>query len=224
MQRSLFARPFCTCTQLFSLAARQRAIPISSTIATRLYASKTVSSNAASSGESAGKVTPMSRPPRDEEITARFITFVDDKGQVLEQRIKLSQVLGQMDRQKYFLVQVTGGQLPVCRLFEKKAMFERQKAKKKNSKASESAVTKEIMFGWHVSDHDMEHKLRHAKQFLEKGNKVKIEIVAKKNQVRPTKEEQMELVGRVKAQFAEYKATKAPAFSGATCIMQFEKK
>ena len=168
---------------------------------------------------------PMDRPPRDGEITARFITYVDAEGQVVQQRAPLEQVLRQYDSSKYFLVQVGGGPTPVCRLFEKKAMFERQKAKKKSKQVrTPEAIVKEIMLGWNVSAHDMEHKLRHAKQFLDKGNKVKIEIVNKKGQVRLTRDEQKEYVDRIMNQLTEYKPTKPPAFSGGTCIMQFEKK
>ncbi|CDS10012.1 hypothetical protein LRAMOSA02689 [Lichtheimia ramosa] len=188
-----------------------------------LTAQRTMASKPSRPDRSGSK--PMDRPPRDGEITARFITYVDAEGQVIQQRAPLEQVLRQYDSSKYFLVQVGGGSTPVCRLFEKKAMFERQKAKKKNKQVrTPESIVKEIVLGWNVSAHDMDHKLRHAKQFLEKGNKVKIEIVNKKGQVRLTRDEQKEYVDRIMDQLTEYKPTKPPAYSGGTCIVQFEKK
>ncbi|KAI7855604.1 translation initiation factor IF-3, C-terminal domain-containing protein [Circinella umbellata] len=167
----------------------------------------------------------MSRPRRDEEITSRFITFIDDKGQVLEQRARLDDVLHSFDRSQYFLMEVQPGKTPVCRLFDKKAMFEKQKQKKKTKQTNPEAVVKEIVFGWNVSEHDMEHKLGRAKQFLEKGNKVKIEITTKKGQQRLDKQEKAQVVERVAEHLSDYKNTKKAAFvQGGNCVLQYEKK
>ncbi|KAI9492131.1 translation initiation factor IF-3, C-terminal domain-containing protein [Zychaea mexicana] len=180
------------------------------------------SAGAAGQSESASK--PMGRPRRDEKITARFITFIDEKGQVIEQRGRLNDILRKFDRSQYFLMEVQPGKVPVCRLFDKKAMFEKQKQKKKSKQAHPEAVVKEIVFGWNVSEHDMEHKLARAKQFLEKGNKVKIEIVTKKGQQRLDKEDKTSVVDKVAEHMNEYKSTKKPVFAGGNCIMQFERK
>ncbi|KAG2222591.1 hypothetical protein INT45_008710 [Circinella minor] len=167
----------------------------------------------------------MSRPRRDEEITSRFITFIDDKGQVLEQRARLDDVLHSFDRSQYFLMEVQPGKTPVCRLFDKKAMFEKQKQKKKTKQTNPEAVVKEIVFGWNVSEHDMEHKLGRAKQFLEKGNKVKIEITTKKGQQRLDKQEKIQVIERVAEHLNDYKSTKKADFiQGGNCVLQYEKK
>ncbi|KAI8331171.1 translation initiation factor IF-3, C-terminal domain-containing protein [Chlamydoabsidia padenii] len=166
----------------------------------------------------------LGRPRRDEEITSRWITFVDNEGQV-HQRQRLDSVLQDFDRSVYFLVEVDPvSRPPVCRLFEKKQLFEKQKASKKKKTTGPDQVTKEIVFGWNVSPHDMGHKLDKAMQFLEKGNKVKVDIVFKKGQNRVDKETQQQVIGQVKMQLNEYKLVKAPTMSGSNCSMMFEQK
>ncbi|KAG1470550.1 hypothetical protein G6F56_002618 [Rhizopus delemar] len=167
----------------------------------------------------------LKRPRRDEEIEARFITFVDEQGTV-HSRCRLSQVLRQFDRTQYFLVEVdpSARPNPVCRLFDKKAMFEKEKTKKRNKTTAPDSVLKEVMFGWNVSAHDMEHKLNKACQFLEKGNRVKVDIVYKKGQNRVDKATQQEVIKSVTNFMDKYKLAKVPAINGQTCTMQYENK
>ncbi|KAI7872320.1 hypothetical protein BDF14DRAFT_1739839 [Spinellus fusiger] len=166
---------------------------------------------------------PIGRSRRDEEITARFITLVDDAGKVFE-RTRLTDALRRLDRTKYFLIEVdpTAKPNPVCRMFDKKAVFEKQKASKKKQVTPES-ILKEITFGWNVSPHDMEHKLGRAIQFLEKGNKVKVEIVNKKGQQRPDSQAQQKLIQQVTEQLNGFRLSKPTAIVSGVCHMQFEK-
>ncbi|OBZ85897.1 Translation initiation factor IF-3 [Choanephora cucurbitarum] len=167
----------------------------------------------------------LNRPRRDEEITSRFITFVDEQGQV-HHRSRVIDILSSFDRSRFFLVEVdpTAKPNPVCRLLDKKALFEKEKQSKKKKQTAPESVLKEIVFGWNVSAHDMEHKLNKAVQFLDKGNKVKIEIVYKRGQVRLDKEEQKKVIQTVTGLMDQYKLTKQPAFAGQNCAMQFERK
>jgi translation initiation factor IF-3 len=169
--------------------------------------------------------TPSGRSRRDEEISARFITFVDEEGQV-HNRCRLNDILNEFDRSRYFLVEVdpTAKPNPVCRLLDKKNMFDKEKQSKKKKQTAPESILKEIVFGWNVSAHDMEHKLNKAVQFLDKGNKVKIDIVYKRGQKRVDKETQSEVVTTVSNLLDQYKLTKKPAFAGSNCSMQYEKK
>lgn len=168
--------------------------------------------------------SPSGRSRRDEEISSRFITFVNEQGQVKE-RCKVKDVLLEFDRSRYFLIEVDPTvKPPVCRLFDKKSLFEKEKMNKKKKQTSPESVLKEIVFGWNVSEHDMEHKLNKAAQFLDKGNKVKIDIVYKRGQKRVDKETQEQVVSTVSSWMDQYKITKKPAFAGHNCSMQFERK
>jgi translation initiation factor IF-3 len=171
------------------------------------------------------KQAPSGRSRRDEEISSRFITFVDEQGQV-HNRCRINDILMDFDRSKYFLVEVdpSAKPNPVCRLFDKKALFEKEKQNKKKKQTAPESILKEIVFGWNVSAHDMEHKLNKAIQFLDKGNKVKLDIVYKRGQKRVDKETQQEVIQTVSSLMEEYKLTKQPAFNGHNCSMQYERK
>lgn len=167
---------------------------------------------------------PGSRARRDEEISSRFITFVDEQGQV-HNRARVNDILNDFDRSRYFLVEVDPlAKPPVCRLLDKKALFEKEKQGKKKKQTTPESVLKEIVFGWNVSAHDMEHKLNKAIQFLDKGNKVKLDIVYKRGQKRVDKETQQQVIATVSSLMEDYKLTKQPAFNGHNCSMQFERK
>lgn len=166
----------------------------------------------------------LGRPRRDDEITARYIRLVDENGKIVHERTRLDNVLRQMDREKYYLIEVNpSSNPPVCRLFDRKKLYKHEKEKKK-SKQANKVVMKEIMFGWTVSAHDLEHKLARAKAFLDKGNRVTIEIVRKKDQQLLTRDEKQEVIDRVASQLQEYKMMKPPAFVGGSCVMQYENK
>jgi translation initiation factor IF-3 len=72
----------------------------------------------------------------------------------------------------------------------------------------------------------MGHKLSKAEQFLAKGNKVRIEVVAKKGQQRLPRDAQEAVVEKIVAQLKPFsKAMKNPSFvQGQTCIIVFEGK
>ncbi|KAI7904375.1 uncharacterized protein BX663DRAFT_504852 [Cokeromyces recurvatus] len=172
------------------------------------------------------KVAPAGRLRRDEEISARFITFIDENGQVHD-HCRLMNVLDEVDRSRYFLIEVDPAAQPnpVCRLFDKKTLFEKEKkSKKKKSLAVPESILKEISFGWNVSNHDMEHKLNKAIQFLDKGNKVKVDIVHKKGQNIADEKMRSQLICKVTELLNSYKMTKKPIFNGHNCTIQFEGK
>ena len=63
---------------------------------------------------------------------------------------------------------------PVCKIIEFNKFIYEQKRRQKDIKAKTvKTVVKEIRFGPNTDDHDFDFKLRHARKFLEEGNKVK---------------------------------------------------
>ncbi len=63
---------------------------------------------------------------------------------------------------------------PVCRITDYQKFVYQQKKKQKEQKAKTVKVTvKEIRFGPQTDDHDYNFKLKHAKNFLSEGSKVK---------------------------------------------------
>ncbi len=63
---------------------------------------------------------------------------------------------------------------PVCRLIDYSKFLYQQKKRQKEMKAKQVKVeVKEIRFGPQTDEHDYQFKLKHAKEFLEDGNKVR---------------------------------------------------
>ena len=63
---------------------------------------------------------------------------------------------------------------PVCRLIDYSKFLYQQKKRAKEMKAKQVKVeVKEIRFGPQTDEHDYQFKLKHAREFLEEGNKVR---------------------------------------------------
>lgn len=63
---------------------------------------------------------------------------------------------------------------PVCRIMDySKFVYEQKKKQKEIKSNAKQTVIKEIRFGPNTNDHDFEFKLKHAKKFLESGEKVR---------------------------------------------------
>lgn len=111
------------------------------------------------------------------EITAAEVRLVGDDGQ--HQVMSLTAALKAAQDAKLDLVQVAGGAVPpVCRLlnhskvsYEAKVK-ERQLEKKQNENRRVSLI-KEVHFGAHTAEHDMQVKVKKAREFLQKGHRVK---------------------------------------------------
>ncbi|AXJ01017.1 translation initiation factor IF-3 [Cyclonatronum proteinivorum] len=66
---------------------------------------------------------------------------------------------------------------PVCRILDyKKFLYEKKKKEKEAKKKQHVVNIKELRFRPHTDDHDYNFKLKHAKSFLEEGNKVKATV------------------------------------------------
>lgn len=67
---------------------------------------------------------------------------------------------------------------PVCRLMDYgKFLYEIQKKEKTQKKTQTQQLLKEIRFKWRTDTHDFNFKLKHARSFIEEGNKVKATVI-----------------------------------------------
>lgn len=63
---------------------------------------------------------------------------------------------------------------PVCRIVDySKFKYEQKKKQKEIKSKTQKVVLKEIRFGPNTDDHDFDFKLKHAKEFLKEGSKIK---------------------------------------------------
>ncbi len=106
------------------------------------------------------------------QIHVREVRVVSDDGsQVMPTR----QALDLAHQQGVDLVEISpNAQPPVCRLIDYSKFLYQQKKRAKEMKQKQVRVeVKEIRFGPQTDDHDYQFKLKHAKEFLEEGNKVR---------------------------------------------------
>jgi len=91
-------------------------------------------------------------------------------------------------------------QPPVCRLLDF-GKFRYDLAKQEKEKKHTAGRVKEVKFRVNIDDHDYYTKIRHAEEFLDKGNKVKVHLQFRGREM-AHKELGMEVVLRVKADLA----------------------
>ena len=73
---------------------------------------------------------------------------------------------------------------PVCKIIEfGKWKYEQQKKDKLAKKSSHQQLLKEVRFHPHTDTHDFEFKVRHARNFIEEGHKVKAYVQFKGREV-----------------------------------------
>ena len=66
---------------------------------------------------------------------------------------------------------------PVCKVIDfGKYMYEKKKKEKEAKKKQHTVSVKELRFRPNTDDHDLEFKTRHAREFLEGGDKVKATV------------------------------------------------
>ncbi len=87
----------------------------------------------------------------------------------------ISEALKLADSLELDLVEVSDkSDPPVCKIIDYQKFVYQQKKKAKEIKANASKVViKEIRFGPNTDEHDFQFKLKHAKEFLTEGSKVK---------------------------------------------------
>ena len=106
------------------------------------------------------------------QIHVREVRVVSDGGsEVMPTR----KALDLARQQELDLVEISpNAQPPVCRIIDYSKFLYQQKTRQKEMKQKQVKVeVKEIRFGPQTDDHDYQFKLKHAKEFLEEGNKVR---------------------------------------------------
>jgi translation initiation factor IF-3 len=108
----------------------------------------------------------------NEQIRVREVRIVGDNGSSV---VPTRDALNMAREQGVDLVEISpNANPPVCRLIDYSKFLYQQKKRQKEMKAKQVKVeVKEIRFGPQTDEHDYQFKLKHAKEFLEEGNKVR---------------------------------------------------
>lgn len=111
----------------------------------------------------------------NEFITAKTVRLVDRNGEMvgivpIAQALKSAQDVG-LD-----LVEVASDSTPpVCKILDySKQKYDAKKKASEAKKKQKTLTTKEVKIGPNIGDHDYGTKLRHIRDFLTHGNKVKV--------------------------------------------------
>ena len=127
---------------------------------------------------------------KDEEIKAEIIQVVNDSGG-LDPPISKADVLSSLQRDKYYLVQMSPGsvhQAPVCKIVTKELLREQRRLKSKATHLNKT-TTKQIELNWAIDPHDLSHRLKSLASFIEKGRRVELILARKRGKRAPTADE-----------------------------------
>ena len=108
----------------------------------------------------------------NEQIRVREVRIVGNDGSMV---VPTRQALDMARQQGVDLVEISpNANPPVCRIIDYSKFLYQQKKRAKEMKAKQvKQEVKEIRFGPQTDDHDYNFKLKHAKEFLTEGNKVR---------------------------------------------------
>ncbi|PLX94299.1 MAG: translation initiation factor IF-3 [Desulfuromonas sp.] len=114
----------------------------------------------------------------NEDIRAREVRVIDDEGGQLGV-LSISAALAAAEEQGLDLVEVSpGSDPPVCRIMDfGKFKYQQAKRASEAKKKQVRVELKEVKMRPKTDEHDFQFKIKHARRFLEEGNKVKLTIM-----------------------------------------------
>lgn len=111
------------------------------------------------------------------QITAMQVRLVGDN--IPEQGVyPIARAMALADELALDLVEISAkADPPVCKILDyQKYIYQQKKKAKEMKQNSTKVVIKEIRFGPNTDEHDFQFKLKHAREFLTEGSKVKATI------------------------------------------------
>ena len=154
----------------------------------------------------------------NEQIRVREVRIVGDEGSSV---MSTRDALNQARDMGVDLVEISpNANPPVCRLIDYSKFLYQQKKRQKEMKAKQVKVeVKEIRFGPQTDEHDYQFKLKHAREFLEEGNKVRAYVFFRGRSIL-FKEQGEVLLLRFAQDLEEYgKVESMPVLEGKRMIM-----
>ena len=156
----------------------------------------------------------------NEQIRISPIRLIDDEGEQVG-IIALDDARERAEAKGLDLVEVApDARPPVCKLMDYgKFKYEQQRAAREAKKKQHVVQVKEVKFRPGIEDHDYDFKTRHARRFLEEGNKVKLTMMFRGRQMAHP-ELGLEVLERVTEDLAELaKIESRPSMEGRTMSM-----
>ncbi|MGB9743470.1 MAG: translation initiation factor IF-3 [Minisyncoccales bacterium] len=115
------------------------------------------------------------KPLINNQIRAKEVRVIDEQGMQIGV-LPLNEALKIAQERHLDLIQVTEKvEPPVCRLADY-GKYLYQEEKKQRGRKEAGGKIKGIRLSFNISPHDLEIRVQQAKKFLEKGNKIKLEL------------------------------------------------
>lgn len=123
----------------------------------------------------------------NDKIRAPEVRLIDQQGEQVG-IVPLEEALSRAKAQELDLVEVApDADPPVCKILDyRRQAFESKRRQKEARKKSKSLELKEIKLRPNIDKHDYEIKMRHVREFLEKGHKVKVTMRFRQRELRHT--------------------------------------
>lgn len=174
--------------------------------------------------------------PRDEQIAKHnfpFVHLVDETGKLSPPQ-RVADILASLDRKTQSLHTVAlppprlrsrweqppeaapssedgpgraVPEIPVCKIINKVAAVKAVKAAKKKP-ANPSQTVKTLELNWAIDPHDLEHRLKRMREFLEKGYRVDVVLIGKRKKRKASPEEAAETLRRIREGAEEVEGAK----------------
>lgn len=121
---------------------------------------------------------PDTNEPRvNRRIRVPRVLVIDDEGRKLGEFLTEDAIRLAEDRGLDLIEVAPGARPPVCRIADYgQVKYERKKKAAQARKNQVQVQIKEVKIRPKTDDHDMDVKIRHARRFLESGNKVKVTV------------------------------------------------
>ena len=118
--------------------------------------------------------------PEQRRIKSKVVLVVDENGENLgEMATEMAMQLAEARGLEIVQVQrESAGSKAVCKFLSKKQIYDEKKQQKLQNKKDPRQIVKEIPISTKISTHDMDVKLNHVQQFLEKKFSVRVVIEA----------------------------------------------
>ncbi|NOY58353.1 MAG: translation initiation factor IF-3 [Calditrichaeota bacterium] len=161
----------------------------------------------------------------NEQIDAPQVRLIDENGEqvgivIIRDALQKAQDAG------FDLVEVSpDAKPPVCKIMDfGKYKYELSKREKETKKKQHVIITKEIRLRPKIEEHDFQFKLRHARKFIEAGNRVKATVMFRGRE-KAHKEYGVKVLERFQEEIEDVaKVEKAAKMEGGHLIMFFTKK
>ena len=157
----------------------------------------------------------------NEEITCSSVRVIGSDGQMIGV-FSPGEALNIAYREELDLVEISPNAVPpVCKILDYgKFRYEMQKKEKEANKKQKKVETKEIKFHVNIGENDLMTKLRHMRDFLNDGNKVKVTLEFRGREVAHT-ELGANLLNRIQELVTEGHVNQTPSLREREMTMMF---